>query len=188
MPSHDEELKRFYKNPREEPDKKFSDEFKFFARKVELKEEINNPKATESEQNRSKDQYIGLIEYDSKSLEKTNLELRSRKRLDTEDRIKGGKAPKYHFGLQQFVNQLFTEFKREDQRFTLSSVKRWLEANAPYEDGYDPEPAIPDCGDIEYYDDRIWWKDRDARLKSVHERSLEPYFRRARESAGVDRA
>ena len=119
MPTHDEELKRFSKNPREEPDKKFSDAFKFFARKTGLKEEIDNLKATESEQNRSKDQYIELIENDSKSLEKELLKAKRRpKHLGTEDRIKGGKAPKYYFGLQEFVNQLFTRFESEGHLLT----------------------------------------------------------------------
>ena len=49
MPDHDEELKRFRKNPREVPDKKFSDAFKFFARKGDLKEDIHNSKGTKSE-------------------------------------------------------------------------------------------------------------------------------------------
>ena len=100
MPDYDEELKRFRKIPREVPDKKFSDAFKFFARKVDLKEDINNPKATESEQNRSKDSYIELIENDAKFLEKELLKAkRQPKHLGTEDRIKGGKAPKYHRGV-----------------------------------------------------------------------------------------
>ena len=195
MPSHHEEIKRFYKNPREEPDTKFSDEFEFFARKVDLKEEINNPKATESEQNRSKDQYIELIENDSKSLEKKNLELRGRVSslshgtpLTKAHRTKGGKAPKYDFGLQQFVDQLFAEFEAKDTDLTPPLLKAWLVENAPKDEGYDPVPEIPDCGDIEFYEGKVWWKDRTGRPRSVVERSLEPYIRRARESAGIERA
>ncbi len=189
MPSHDEEIKRFRKTPREVPDKKFSDAFKYFARKGDLKEDIHNFKGTKSELERSQEQLIELIENDSKFLEKELLKAkRQPKQLGTEDRIKGGKAPKYDFGFQKFVNQLFTEFKMKGQRLTPSSFKRWLKANAVRNDGYDPEPVIPDCEDIEFYEDRVWWKDRDARPKSMHERSLDPYIQRARESAGIERA
>ena len=187
MPDHDEELKRFRQRPREEPDKKFSDAFKFFARKIDLKEEINNPKATKSKKTGLKDQYIELIENDSKVLEKELLKAkRQPKHLGTEDRIKGGKAPKYDFGLQQFVNQLFTNFKSEGQHLTPSSFKRWLEANALRGDGY--ESHILDCDDIEFYDGKIWWKDRTGKLRGLVERSLEPYIQRARKSAGIERA
>ena len=40
MPSHDEELKRFFKNPLEEPGKEFDDAFKLFALWDELEEAI----------------------------------------------------------------------------------------------------------------------------------------------------
>lgn len=77
MPSHDEEKKRFYKNPREEPGKEFADSFKLFALKLELKEAINNPKGTKSEKERLK-QYIELLEKDNKHLDKKRFEAESR--------------------------------------------------------------------------------------------------------------
>ncbi len=77
MPTHDEELKRFYKTPREEPDKEFDDSFKLFALRLELKEAINNPKGTKSEKESLK-QYIELLENDNKSLDKKRLEAESR--------------------------------------------------------------------------------------------------------------
>ena len=78
MPSHDEEKKRFYKNPREEPGKEFADSFKLFALKLELKEAINNPKGTKSENKKLK-QYIALLENDAKYLDKKRLEAENRR-------------------------------------------------------------------------------------------------------------
>ena len=180
MPDHDEELKRFRQKPREEPDKKFSDAFKFFARKVDLKEEINNPKATKSKKIRLKDQYIELIENDSKVLEKELLKAkRQPKHLGTEDRIKGGKAPKYDAGLQQFIDQLFAKFERADTRLTSSSLHTWLAENAPKDDGH--ETGIPSCDDIELYDNKVWWKNQQARQKSAALRTVERYILRAKE-------
>ncbi len=187
MPDHDEELKRFRKNPREVPDKKFSDAFKFFARKVDLKEDINNPKATESEQNRSKDPYIELIENDSKSLEKKNLELRSRVSslsdgtpLTKAHRIKGGKAPKDYRGVQEFINRLFDELAGDRPSLTLGQLESWLTENAPREEGYDPDPTIPDFDDVEYYDKKLWWKNDEGRPLSLTKRALEQYITRAK--------
>ena len=188
MPSHDENLKRFRKNPFEEPDKEFSDEFEFFARKIDLKEEINNPKATESEQNRSKDQYIELIENDSKSLEKKNLELKSRVSslsdgtpLTEAHRIKGGKAPKYNFGLQQFIDQLAAEFNGAGRPFTFSALEKWLSTRASQGEGYESE--IPDCDEIEFYDDRVWWVDSQGQRKNLALKSIERYVQRANNRA-----
>ena len=181
MPSHEEEIKRFYKNSRKEPGKKFSDAFKFFARKEDLQEDINNPKVTKSKKNRLKDKYIELIENDSKSLEKEILKAKTQpKHLGTEDRIKGGKAPKYNFGLQEFVNQIFTKFKSEGQLLTPPTLKAWLVKNAPPGEGYDPEPKIPDCDDIEFNGSDLLWKDHTGSQKSIVIKSVDPYISRAK--------
>ncbi len=78
MPNHDEELKRFYKNPREEPGKEFADSFKLFALWDDLEEAINNPKSTKSEIESLRKQYIESLKSDNKLLDKMRLEAGSR--------------------------------------------------------------------------------------------------------------
>ena len=186
MPTHDEELKRFVKNPREEPDKKFSDAFKLFAHKVDLKEVIHNSKGTKSELERSQEQYIELFENDSKFLEKDLLKAKSTKpnlqpkHLGTEDRIKGGEAPKYNFGLQQFINQLAVEFKDAEKLLTPPTLKAWLVKNANPGEGYDPTPEIFDCDDIEFNGSELLWKDHTGSQKSIVIRSIDRYISRAK--------
>ena len=190
MPTHDEELKRFFKNPREEPDKKFSDSFKMFALRLELKEAINNPKGTKSEKESLK-QYIELLENDNKSLDKTRLEAESRVSslldgaplkhlLDTEDQRKGGSRRKYDQGLQSFIDRLAAEFRKAGTPFTLLTLKKWLAENAVQGDGYAPTAAISDCDDIEFFDETLWWKDRNASQKSTAIRTIERYIQRAK--------
>ena len=78
MPNHDEEKKRFYKNPREEPGKEFADSFKLFALWDDLEEAINNPKSTKSEVESLRKQYIESLKNDNKLLDKMRLEAKSR--------------------------------------------------------------------------------------------------------------
>ena len=63
-------------NRDEEPDKEFDDAFKMFARMEELKEAINNSKGTKKE--KLQEEYIELLKYDNKSLDKMRLEAESR--------------------------------------------------------------------------------------------------------------
>ena len=94
MPSHEEEIKRFYKNPREEPDKEFADSFKLFALWDDLEEAINNPNSTKSEVESLRKQYIESLKNDNKSLDKLRLEAKSRFPLASEESEKkvGGKV------------------------------------------------------------------------------------------------
>ena len=103
--------------------------------------------------------------------------------LNRDSRKKGGLAPKYNVGLQKFIDQLFAEFERKDTRLTLSGLETWLVQHAQNDEGYDPEPPIPDCGDIEFYEDKIWWKDGNANLKSRTLRAVERYIARAKDHA-----
>ena len=105
------------------------------------------------------------------------------KHLDTKSRTKGGKAPKYDLGLQQFIDRLFAEFKADGVRLTTSSLEAWLNENVQPNEGYEPEPPIPDCGDIEFYDNKVWWKNAAGAPKSILIKSLERYFKRTREAA-----
>ncbi len=102
--------------------------------------------------------------------------------LSRESQIKGGSAPKYDLGLQQFIDRLFAEFKADGVRLTPSSLETWLNENAQPNEGYDPEPPIPDCGDIEFYDNKVWWKNDAGAPKSILIKSLERYFKRTREA------
>ena len=106
--------------------------------------------------------------------------------LNRDSQTKGGKATKYDSGLQQFIDQLSIEFKKKSVPLIYPDLKTWFEVNAPFENGYQPEPHIPDCDDIEFYDGKVWWKDRSGRQKSVVIRSLERYIQRARESAPTE--
>ena len=78
MPSHEEEIKRFYKNPREEPDKEFADSYKLFALWDDLEEAINNPNSTKSEVESLRKQYIESLKNDNKLLDKKRLEAENR--------------------------------------------------------------------------------------------------------------
>ena len=108
--------------------------------------------------------------------------------LTDASRTKGGSARKYNDGLQQFIDQLLVEFEEKNTRLTLSSLEAWLEGNAPQDERYDPEPPIPDCGDIEFYDNLVWWKNRQGHQKSAALRTLERYIQRARESTSTEPA
>ncbi len=108
--------------------------------------------------------------------------------LTGDSRRKGGSAPKYNAGLQQFIDQLFVEFEGEGVRLTLFGLKTWLERNAQPNKGYDPEPPIPDCGDIEFYDKHVWWKNKQSHQKSTALRTLERYIQRAGESTSTEPA
>ena len=74
--------------------------------------------------------------------------------LTDEARSKGGSKPHYDAGLQQFIDQLFAEFKGKGVRLTPARLKTWLERNAPKDQGY--ETGDPNFDDIEFYDNLIW--------------------------------
>ena len=106
--------------------------------------------------------------------------------LSKESRIKGGSGPRYDRGLQEFINRLYSEFKQRNELLTITSLKTWLETNAHFENGYDPQPEILDCEDIEFYEDTIWWKkSRNGAQKSVTIKAVERYLKRARETAST---
>lgn len=100
--------------------------------------------------------------------------------LTEEARRKGGSKSKFNKGLQTFVDSLFVEFADGNEPFTLSTFKDWLRKNAASGEGYEPDPAIPDCGDIVFYDDKLWWKDRRGAPQSVTIRTVERYISRAK--------
>ncbi|MCH8999610.1 MAG: hypothetical protein IID48_15295 [Proteobacteria bacterium] len=100
-------------------------------------------------------------------------------------RSKGGMAPKFDAGLQQFIDRLFDEFEERGKCLVPSLLKTWLEEKASKNDGYDedgynPDPAIPACGDVELYDNLVWWKERQGQQKSASLRTIERYITRAK--------
>lgn len=101
-------------------------------------------------------------------------------RLGREHQRKGGQASKIYRGVQKFVDRLCNEFEGEGKSLTLGRLVSWLTQNAPINDGYEPEPVIPDFGDVEYNEEILMWKDDRARPRSLKKRSLEPYIARAK--------
>ena len=100
--------------------------------------------------------------------------------LTRKSRSKGGSKPKYTVALQQFIDRLAAEFKEAGRPLTLSTLKSWLTENAVRDHGYDPTPMISDCDDIEFFEERLWWKDRNASQKSTSIKTVERYIRRAK--------
>ncbi len=101
--------------------------------------------------------------------------------LNRDSQTKGGLAPKYHAGLQQFIDQLFAKFERADTRLTSSSLHTWLAENAPKDAGH--ETGIPSCDDVELYDNKVWWRNRQGHQKSATLRTIERYISRAKDPA-----
>lgn len=99
--------------------------------------------------------------------------------LTKESRSKGGSKPKYNVALQQFIDRVAAEFKEAGRPLTLSTLKSWLTEHAVRNNGYDPTPVISNCDDIEFFDERLWWKDRSGSQKSTAIRTIEHYIRRA---------
>ncbi len=99
--------------------------------------------------------------------------------LSREDQKKGGSRPKYDQGLQYFINQRSTEFAESGKSFSLATLKDWLLENA--RDGESYESGIPDCDELEFVENRLYWKDRQARLHSRSAPSLERYIQRAKQ-------
>lgn len=104
--------------------------------------------------------------------------LKGQSRLNRGLRSKGGSKPKYNVALQQFIDQLAAEFKEAGRPFTPSVLETWLSTNAPQGESYESE--IPDCDDIELYDDRVWWTDSQGRRKDIALKSIERYVQRAK--------
>jgi hypothetical protein len=111
--------------------------------------------------------------------ERVRRELSRTPDLTDDARKKGGSKRKYDKGLQQFIDWLFDEFKDNGTHLTIDALEKWLVQNASKDEGFDP-PDIRDCEDIELYDGRIWWKDKDGQRKNTSLRSVEPYMRRAK--------
>ncbi len=107
--------------------------------------------------------------------------LRGLSRLNRGLRSKGGSKPKYNVALQQFIDQLAAEFKEAGRPFTPSVLETWLSTNASQGEGY--ESQIPDCDDIELYDDRVWWVDSQGRRDNRALKSIERYVQRANNRA-----
>ena len=114
------------------------------------------------------------------------LGLPLRTELNAESRSRGGSRPKYHAGLQQFINRLAVEFKDAEKLLTPPTLKAWLLKNANPGEGYDPTPEILDCDDIEFYGSELLWKDHTGSQKSIVIRSVDPYISRAVEAAEAE--
>ncbi len=82
--------------------------------------------------------------------------------------------------MQEFVDRLSDELAGDRPSLTLGQLESWLTENAPQEDGYDPDPTIPDFDDVEYYDQTFWWKNDGGQQLSLKKRTLEPYITRAK--------
>ena len=85
--------------------------------------------------------------------------------------------------MQQFIDQLFTEFEGGGVTLTPSRLKVWLENNILPDQKYSAEPWIPNCDEIEFIDDLIWWKDGDGNKKNKSRRSVDRYISMANDRA-----
>ena len=103
---------------------------------------------------------------------------RALSQLNAKSQSKGGSKPKYNVALQQFIDQLAAEFNGTGKPLTLSALETWLSTDAPQGESY--ESGIPDCDDIEIYDDKVWWIDSKGLRKSLTLRSIERYVERAK--------
>jgi hypothetical protein len=99
--------------------------------------------------------------------------------LSREDQKKGGSRPKYDQGLQSFINQCSTKFAESGKPFSLATLKDWLLENARDRESY--ESGVPDCDELEFVENRLYWKDRQARPHSRSAPSLERYIQRAKQ-------
>jgi hypothetical protein len=125
-----------------------------------------------------------LKELESSNSEKWGKGGGQRKRispsLTSASQSKGGSNPKYNVALQEFINRLAAEFKEKNRNLTTHTLKAWLLENAQPGDGYEPAPPIPDCDDIEFDKEKLWWKDHKGSQKSKAIRSVERYISRAK--------
>ena len=105
---------------------------------------------------------------------------RALSQLNAESRSRGGSRPRYHAGLQHFIDQLAVEFKDNKKLLTPPTLKAWLVKNAILDEGYEPTPAILDCDDIEFNGSELLWKDHKGSQKSIRIRSVDRYISRAK--------
>ena len=75
--------------------------------------------------------------------------------LSSEAQRKGGARPKYHAGLQRFINRLAIKFKDEGKLLTPPTLNAWLVKNAILDEGHEPAPKILDCDDIEFNEQQL---------------------------------
>ena len=96
--------------------------------------------------------------------------------LNQRARSKGGKKSRWDTGLQAFIDWLHSEITADGTPFTLSTIQRWMENNAPEYDAL--ETDIPDCDDVYFADGKMSWTNSRSTHKSCALRTLEHYIRR----------
>lgn len=104
-----------------------------------------------------------------------------------EDALRGAKRSKYNAALQDAINRIEQDLKGQGKRMTTGNLRGWLaDKNAvsnrplvPWE-RWSFEPPIPNCDELFIDGPKLVWKDRDGREQDITLRSLEPYFRHAR--------
>ena len=96
--------------------------------------------------------------------------------LNQRSRSKGGKKSRWDTGLQAFIDWLHSEITADGTPFTLSTIQRWMENNAPEYDAL--ETDIPDCDDVYFADGKMSWTNSRSTHKSCALRTLEHYIRR----------
>ncbi len=98
--------------------------------------------------------------------------------LNQRSRSKGGKKSRWDTGLQAFIDWLHSEITADGTPFTLSTIQRWMENNAPEYDAL--ETDIPDCDDVYFADGKMSWTNSRSTHKSCALRTLEHYIRRTK--------
>ena len=98
--------------------------------------------------------------------------------LNQANRRKGGHRSKHDAGLQEFIDFIHAKFINEGRPFTLSTVTRWLEENAPPADPL--ETNFDDCTEVYFEGGKISWTDSKGNHPYRTERSLDPYIAKAK--------
>lgn len=101
---------------------------------------------------------------------------------------RAGERRKYDTALQDVINHIFRALKGSGKKGTMADMKdlfiskRAMAGADP--DGWELSPfetSIPNCDELYIEGENLMWKDRGGNERYKKFRSLEPYFKRARE-------
>ncbi len=98
--------------------------------------------------------------------------------LNQANRRKGGHRSRHNAGLQEFIDFIHAEFINKGRPFTLSTVTRWLEENAPPADPL--ETKFEDCTEVYFEGGKISWTDSKGNHPHRTARSLDRYIAKAK--------
>jgi hypothetical protein len=104
-----------------------------------------------------------------------------------EDALRGAKRSKYNAALQDAINRIEQDLKGQGKRMTTGNLRDWLAGKKAVScslpgwwEGWSFEPPNANCDDLYIDGPKLVWKDRHGQEQDITLRSLDPYFRRAR--------